>query len=165
MQLCDPTCILEAIDRVSSSHKSLGWKRNKWVGVCSTPISLGHIFWEFVDCFVYCLTKKLCDFETYCDTMMLNLIKVRFLGGNPPPGWNPDRCTVCGRAEANTTVVITSFHLLLWLHPRQQHFPQGQYVIITAECMPSPNMMLQHLKAEELYMIVSAYFSTKHPCS
>ena len=54
-------------------------------------------------------------------------------------------------------VVITSFHLVLWLHPGQQYFSQGQYIIVTAECMPGPNMMFQNLKAEEFHMIITAY--------
>jgi hypothetical protein len=66
--------------RVSSSENILGWKRDKWVGVCSMPNSLGRIFWEFVDFSVN--VKKVVWFKSYCDIIMLNLIKVRFLGGD-----------------------------------------------------------------------------------
>ena len=70
-----------------------------------------------------------------------------------------------GAHTHNIVVAHTSFYLLLWLHPSQQHFSQGQYVIITAECMPATNMMLQHLKAEEFHMIITALVLMKHLCN
>ena len=56
----------------------------------------------------------------------------------------------------NNIIVMIKVNLLVRLHPWQQDLPEGQYVIITAKCMPSFNMVLKNLKTEEFNTIVTA---------